>query len=114
MQNDVLKNNIAPWQEQGRWYHATVSCNGTTWKIETAKSDEHFKNLSIVSTNYLVVSNNVKEIPLTFEVIFDANFPGSITYSKTLYYGNIRHDIILPSAASYVGEADVWVFIVNK
>lgn len=35
MENDVLKNKIAPWQEKGRWYHFRFE-NG---QINTAKSD---------------------------------------------------------------------------
>ena len=24
MENDVLKNKIAPWQEKGQWYHLRI------------------------------------------------------------------------------------------
>ena len=36
MQNDVLKNNIAPWQEKGRWYHAHITESG----IDSLNTDQ--------------------------------------------------------------------------
>ena len=31
MQNDVLKNEIAPWQEKGRWYHGVWDIVNKAW-----------------------------------------------------------------------------------
>ena len=39
MQNDVLKNNIAPWQEKGRWYHANIYSSSSVSGINTNRTD---------------------------------------------------------------------------
>ena len=42
MQNDMLKNNIAPWQEKGRWYHGLWDCS--THSFIADESDSVFSD----------------------------------------------------------------------
>lgn len=42
MQNDVLKNEIAPWQEKGRWYHGLW--DGTLQAFDPNESDDYLLN----------------------------------------------------------------------
>lgn len=48
MQNDVLKNEIAPWQEKGRWYKITLDNISGTLTYNSDESD--IKGISLSST----------------------------------------------------------------
>lgn len=49
MQNDVLKNNIAPWQEKGRWIKITCESDQSTWSIVPEESDTFFEDARIIT-----------------------------------------------------------------
>ena len=47
MQNDVLKNEIAPWQEKGRWYHAHLTETG----FDSSYTDKFILDNMLISSN---------------------------------------------------------------
>lgn len=117
MQNDVLKNNIVPWQEKGRWYHLKLESDGTAWSIINSESDPIFNGAIIISSVYVYLSrqNDLFNVIDAMAIINDIPQSGqSITYlggttwcinrtSTRIYY-------VLPSANTYTGSVDLWIF----
>ena len=59
MQNDVLKNNIVPWQEKGRWYHGLWDTSTDSFITEKTDSfiNDHCTVSNISGVYYLFVDN---------------------------------------------------------
>ena len=114
MQNDMLKNNIAPWQERGRWYHAHLSSNGTAYTLDKAKSDTFFSN-SYISGQLLVIPTD-EYTPVDLKVIFK-NTPISIValYDGTFYprFNDTTIQVVMSAATTYNGEFELWIYAVK-
>ena len=112
MQNDVLKNSIAPWQEKGRWYHIQIESDGATWKINKDKSDSIFANASVSSNTFIVLfSSGYTFIPLDLKCVFTtASFGAFNAYTITLRYTSTRPSISVVGASEYRGIIDCYVF----
>ena len=120
MQNDMLKNNIAPWQEKGRWYHIRVKSDGTVWTILYDESDKFFASSVIASSVYLVVNdpllNNGEAFIVDDKYIFDhlARLAGGFNIPHGAFHrfmSNTRQDIVLVAPTSYIGNVDIYLFI---
>ena len=87
MENDVLKNKIAPWQEKGRWYHGLYDT--ATKNFITPYSDEIFHTMAFdeASTHvYLKTDYIIKDC-----VVFPDG-PLTVQASTTLELG--RHRVL--------------------
>lgn len=120
MENDVLKNKIAPWQEKGRWYHCKLNSDGSVWKILFNESDKFFSSSTIASTTYLVINTPSLSAGtafiIDFKIIFHAlaaNAGGFNigTGSFYRYMSNTRQDINLVTPSSYIGDIDLYIFV---
>lgn len=117
MQNDMLKNTIAPWQEKGRWYHGL-------WDFSTNSFSECDKFITdhcdiAIQSNVasIYVKDHIGEIADVKEILRE---PLTIASSTNLAFDNIRMTTlgymgrIIASTVPTAGEMDVYVFIVFK
>ena len=115
MQNDMLKNTIAPWQEKGRWYHLRLISDGSTWTIDKDHTDDFLSSSSIQSSYYLDLG--IKGCVVDFKMIEE---PGTTVSSLLLKYVNafmIRmtstgYSVQLSYATSVTGTCDLYFYIV--
>ena len=111
MQNDVLKNTIAPWQEKGRWYHAYINNSG----IVANKSDQWIiDNMTFSGGTYTL--NNTEYNILDY-VINPVKFTPSATrnYAKQFNYlttGETSISGLNPS--TFNGEFHIYLFITPR
>ena len=121
MQNDMLKNNIAPWQEKGRWYHLEFESTGTAWKLNKNHTDEIFHN-SYFNPGYplyFIIDhpsiNDFDWVIMDIKFKFRKGFTGAIapySTSYNIYFGSANtQDIVLGPTNGYTGIVDCWVFI---
>lgn len=110
MENDVLKNKIAPWQEKGRWYKFTIVSDGSVFSVDQSKSDLAATvvagtNLDIDFTSLIDVKYNI----IKFSAGGGANLsiPGN---SWRITSDNIHFRLHLILAPSQVLEYEVYVF----
>lgn len=54
MENDVLKNQIAPWQEKGRWYHGVVNIDTSGSSGNASLVPERTDELLLDDTQFFV------------------------------------------------------------
>lgn len=117
MQNDVLKNEIAPWQEKGQWYKIELNSDGAAWTIDVKNTDERLKN-AVISSGYYVQLNDAN-LDAMKECILDAvfklyAFPTAATIKEGVFriYWNTSHQFItLQNPTIYTGKLTVWIFI---
>ena len=122
MQNDVLKNTIAPWQEKGRWYHGVYDV--VTNSLISGKTDEFLLTNFIISnaggSKILNVLNaNTEDLKLQ---IIDCKYilrdmtnsygTGDATHEGYYFVTNKRGVAIAPSGLT-AGTSEFWVFIVK-
>ena len=119
MENDVLKNKIAPWQEKGRWYHLKVTSDGSVWAINHNESDAIFAN-SVISASSVIVNEPDLNAGKAFIVDIKANLHNLAATSSGFniphgaffkYLSNTRQYIVLVAASSYIGDVDIYAFI---
>lgn len=113
MQNDVLKNKIAPWQENGRWYHANITSTGSSWVFNFDKSDPVFAGSAITPGNILVTPFDYnKEIITDIKVILHKTPTDIISVGYNAFYirFSTNQNIFLCPVGSYTGEIDLWIF----
>ena len=114
MQNDVLKNEIAPCQEKGRWYHITAVSDGTTWSIDNDRTDPEYQNATITNGYYVVVSDGSKPQPVDCKFILHSRPTSAVMYRTnnfTLYFSTARTTAVLTAVANYTGDVEIWVFL---
>ena len=118
MENDVLRNKIAPWQEHGRWFHGL-------WDFATNKFIEcdsfitdHCDIAAQSNTETIYVKDHIGEIADLKVVLRDPLTIGSTT--------NFSFDTIRMTNLGYMGRSfastvptkgtmDVYIFVVfNK
>lgn len=110
MENDVLKNKIAPWQEKGRWYHMHVNENG----MDINNSDEYIiNNVSIEPTSGNVTLNDTTHVITDYVAKTKGATSSNRIYNKTFYYTKDKKTIISIPAYKFFATADidVWLFI---
>ena len=113
MENDVLKNKIAPWQEKGRWYKGVYEFDGTNYKIHSDESDQFLVDSFIGSSGaYVRVSpkTNVLQAVLDAEKQTFADKNSTLIYWFNSTNGSI---IQMPHTANQgIGSIyTLWVFI---
>ena len=115
MENDVLKNKMAPWQEKGRWYHATVKSDGTNWTIVNDETDAELRG-SVLSNRYITLTDKTKTV-IDFKIKFHNHAAGTINLQGAGNF-NLRYTptsvyLYMSLASDYVGTFDAWFFIVE-
>lgn len=114
MQNDMLKNNIAPWQEKGRWYHIEVESDGTQWTINHDNSDPLDAGAYASNQGYLVPWTdhpNTNIIDTKFIMHSHPSYAfgaGGVTFCP--WYGVARDSVRLDVPGHYTGVVDCYVF----
>ena len=120
MENDVLKNKIAPWQEKGRWVKLTCVSDGSVWKIDPDKSDPIFPNSYVASGYYVnLASTEIEAFKYKLTDIKVKLFSpltsgsGFELYSKyfIIYITQLRQNIVLCPVNIYTGIVEVYVFV---
>ena len=121
MQNDVLKNKIAPWQEKGRWYHGLWNIG--TNAFDADETDDELLHgdysLSMISNTEYIRPNSADR-----KIIYVVNkwrSPLTIGSNQTINIGSHRvftAGVIgigfAPSLSNSSGLVDVWLFIVSE
>lgn len=115
MQNDVLKNNIAPWQEKGRWYHGIIDC--ATNAFITADCDDVIKNEFLLfqsGISYLVEKKQTSDRVIIDYVWRDNKKSNPATQTitqKAIRYNTSGTVDLYISTSSYPdGTVDFWIF----
>lgn len=121
MQNDMLKNTIAPWQEKGRWYHGVFDT--ATFSFVTEKTDKFIlDNLTTIyaaPNRYLLPgTDKEKYVILDLKIISPklTNSLGSGTISTYYYYtssGKLGY-VLYPSNYVTAGLIEFWVFVTES
>lgn len=118
MENDVLKNEIAPWQEKGRWYHAVFDVPTKTFIPEL--SDEYMTNSNFHFTAYsgalVILPADEKKIIMDYKMI-----PIDRVTSTGLWYQyyRIQTSMDIPKmglsfiAEDYAGRIELFLFITD-
>ena len=114
MQNDVLKNKIAPWQEKGRWYHAHITEAG----LDTDNTDKFFiDNFSVTTASKQVTCSDPSiSIVDYFIVINSVTSDGSqrTFYKQIGVRSNNAQLFVIPQPNQYNKiDFDVYIFILN-
>ena len=117
MQNDVLKNNIAPWQEKGRWYHGVVDAG--TKNFITEKTDSFINNdftaYEYAPGNAIYINPaDKKHIILDVKYKISSDFvksTGAIINETYVTAGGKMWRAIAPTGT---GTCEFWVFIVEN
>lgn len=104
MQNDVLKNKIAPWQEKGRWYHAFIESTGTALKLTICD----LEGVRISGTSLLMPNSDFKliDVKVVDEDLASGKSLADYTVAKTS--GTVAYTK-LPSAGDFT-YIDLWFF----
>lgn len=117
MENDVLRNKIAPWQEKGRWYHGVVNVPNRT--LVADKTDQFLidHTTSIIQTQSNLVLDlddiNLKCIDSKFIMLDDYRRSDS-TYIYNIGYGRTTGETSVSIGyAGSAGHSEFWVFIVK-
>ena len=119
MENDVLKNKIAPWQEKGRWYHAVVEVENSEWILLKDESDAFFSTseLSGAENGTFTVSTDTRFAIIDYYVKPRSGLPAEaeFSYLKYIDYFGTGFSIYLPSTEDchFVDgfTLDIWFFI---
>ena len=113
MQNDMLKNTVAPWEEKGQWYHGEYDC--TSGKLIRERTDKFILDTFTFTTISGVVclyttNNKVKGLQSIIKLI--DGYTASSTGSTAQYYITATGVICLPIAQSSAnaGKTEFWVF----
>lgn len=103
MINDSFKLSLAPWMEQGRWYHAFVESDGSACSLTFTDLDG-----VTASGTSLTVPKDFHIIDYTFA---DVDLAASKSLAKNICKTSAsgKEFIVLPSAADYT-YADIWFF----
>lgn len=99
----TLLHQLAPYEQQGDWYHFFIESDGNAYKITTKDIND-----AVVSSTHLMM-------PLGFHII-DAKFDyetiaaGATTHNYTFRVdANGKQGVTLLDKAKFT-EVDVWIF----
>lgn len=117
MQNDVLKNKIAPWQEKGRWYHLRFNIDGEDGiYIDHDNSDPIFHDSEMIYTGIEIVISNIDQVvdmryivTSTSTPVYDESF---LIYSNGYNFQNKRFNLVIHSDGVSTGYVDLYLYIV--
>ena len=117
MENDVLRNKIAPWQEKGRWYHGKVDLTGTPAFI-TEQTDKFLLDNTVIgaSTGDILVvgkTNKIHFIDTKFKLNNYTRASASANYFVLYYYADGREGSTIAPAGATTGTTEFWVFVVT-
>ena len=112
----MLKNNIAPWQEKGRWYHCVVESDGTSWTLNSNESDPIFEPVS--GGRYLPLKNGLESRLIDVKPIMRT--PYTVGSSIQLYtsgvfsiqYTSSTVYIVLTASNTITGTVDIYCYII--
>ena len=117
MQNDVLKNNIAPWQEKGRWYHGKVDLTNIYSFIINETDEYLIQKTSIgAATGCLLLVGSTNKIHILDSHFRLSNYTRTADSGVTViryFYSNGREGIFIAPSGATTGTVDFWVFIVE-
>ena len=112
MQNDVLKNNIAPWQEKGRWYHGVWDMSVPGWITE--ETDDIFLLYTVSVSSYMqyIYPDTAKLIVIDSKIIprgklVIPNAVGTFVYR----FATTGNNAVPIAPVGTSGIVDVYVFI---
>ena len=115
MENDVLKNKIAPWQEHGRWYHGVIDF--TTNQFDRDKTDEFLLSKGSLSTAggyfYVGFDQSLTDYHIVdLKRIFHNNVIASATTVTEAYLMRTNGTVTVRMCAanSSVGACEFWIF----
>lgn len=102
MENDVIKNKIAPWQSKGRWFHVFIESDGTTPKITFSDIPD-----ATVATTYLTFFGDFRIIDVKCA---DIDLTSGKTYTAPQITNRSgRPGVVIPAVATYT-YLDLWIF----
>lgn len=119
MENDVLKNKIAPWQEKGRWYHGVLNkyYNG----FETAETDQFLIDNFGIGVNggysYLRETSadhkyNILDMKFRYVTFKPAS---ALLFTSMLYlYSDGRVGYFTGGINTGSGKVEFWAFIADN
>ena len=115
MQNDVLKNEIAPWQDKGRWYHFHMTEAG----LDVNNSDKFIiDKFTITAGSGIFVLNDADYVIVEWYSVPNVSLIGSATsVNKTIrYYTDGTSSIVTtPAPNTYTDyDSDFYAFIVKR
>ena len=113
MQNDVLKNEIAPWQEKGRWYHAHITESG----VDSVNTDQYLLD-NVTFANDLIHLESSTACLVDYKIItrgVDTNNNTRTFYIQFGYRGNNKMRGLMPNLSQFTAiDFDIWLFIVDS
>ena len=123
MENDVLKNKIAPWQEKGRWYHGVVNtASNTLVSDETDKFiNDNCSLLANAGTMFIGFSGNFGDDSTYYNILDLKSLNSGLTNSMGsgatipyMYYRN-NGNAYFPLYTGYAtaGIVEFWIFVVR-
>ena len=122
MENDVLKNKIAPWQEKGRWYHGVWNLATNAFDSENTDDELLSNDYGLEFTGYTAYMH--PKIGTNKSILYVVLKPTSAMATpstRIINIGNRRFYAtgeiglaIAPSISSSSGLFDVWLFIVKE
>ena len=114
MENDVLRNKIAPWQEKGRWYHAHLTENG----LDTLHSDKFINdNFTISSISTAITLNNTDYTIIDFKYRINKSTiiaNTSISLNKVVMTNGREYVNFIRCDAFSVFDCDIYIFICDN
>ena len=114
MENDVLKNKIAPYLDKGRWYKFTFISDGTNWISVPGECD---LSTSVTSAGNLtgVSFNRVNSIAIVNEANNNvATSSAVMTYFKARLYktsGSAGYRININPATPYEIDSKMTIYV---
>ena len=114
MQNDVLKNEIAPWQEEGRWYHGVFDY--ATSALIAEKTDDYIINhitFRAISVGWFAKTDDSEHFIIDSKMIADSDFRA--TSNTSIYFGyymltiGTMEKLVFPTGTA--GTVEFWLFI---
>ena len=117
MENDVLKNKIAPWQEKGRWYHIRLNVGGEAGiNIDYSNSDPVFSDSELIDTEYDRAITNIDQVIDMVYIVTSTSTPVNdqafLIYINGYNFKNRRFELGFQSNGVSNGYVDLYLYIV--
>ena len=103
MENSILKNKIAPWQEKGRWFKFFVESDGTDYTLTSSEITG-----ATIDGSYLKLPADYHAIEYVVDLNVDAS--AAATFEKGIrMYADGKQAVVLPAKTS-IDYCTVYVF----